>query len=92
MGLVEAGDIAELTTLGCAALIGLDDDTDRFLTSMDEVMADFRELVTEGIPPTTSPTGMVNVFREDEPRESLSQDEALSGAPDTENGYFKLPV
>jgi aspartyl-tRNA(Asn)/glutamyl-tRNA(Gln) amidotransferase subunit C len=45
-----------------------------------------------GVPFTAMSTALENVYREDEPRDSLSQDEALSGAPETENGYFKVPA
>ena len=34
---------------------------------------------------------LVNVMRPDEVHESLSQDEALSNAPETEDGFFKGP-
>jgi len=32
-----------------------------------------------------------NVLREDVPRPSLSNEQALSNAPDREEGYFKVP-
>ena len=40
--------------------------------------------------PTSHPIPMNNVFREDEVRPSLSQAEALSGAPDSADGRFKV--
>ena len=40
--------------------------------------------------PTSHPIPMSNVFREDEVRPSLSQAEALSGAPDSADGRFKV--
>ncbi|PKL59237.1 MAG: Asp-tRNA(Asn)/Glu-tRNA(Gln) amidotransferase subunit GatC [Methanomicrobiales archaeon HGW-Methanomicrobiales-4] len=35
--------------------------------------------------------GLVNIFREDIITPSLSQQEALANASETENGYFKAP-
>lgn len=40
--------------------------------------------------PTSHPIPMSNVFREDEVRPSLTQAEALSGAPDSADGRFKV--
>jgi aspartyl-tRNA(Asn)/glutamyl-tRNA(Gln) amidotransferase subunit C len=34
---------------------------------------------------------MGNVFREDRPRPSLSQEEALRNAPDKKDRFFKVP-
>jgi len=34
---------------------------------------------------------LVNVMRTDEVNESLSQEEALQNAPETEDGFFKGP-
>lgn len=50
-----------------------------------------QQLPTEGIPPTSHPIPMTNSFREDVVTGSLTADEALSGAPDAEDGYFKVP-
>jgi aspartyl-tRNA(Asn)/glutamyl-tRNA(Gln) amidotransferase subunit C len=43
------------------------------------------------IAPTSHAIPMVNVFREDENRPSLTPEEALSGAPEKEEGRFKVP-
>ncbi|NND04585.1 MAG: Asp-tRNA(Asn)/Glu-tRNA(Gln) amidotransferase subunit GatC, partial [Acidimicrobiia bacterium] len=50
-----------------------------------------QQLPTEGIPPTSHPVPMTNSFRPDEVTGSLTPEEALSGAPEAENGYFKVP-
>lgn len=46
---------------------------------------------THGVEPTSHSSGLVNVFREDDPRASLSAGEALAAAPDTELQRFKVP-
>ncbi len=50
------------------------------------------ELDTNNVKPTTHPIdGLKNVFREDEPWESLSNEEALRNAKHKKDGYFKAP-
>lgn len=50
-----------------------------------------REVAAEDVPPTAHPIPMTNVFREDEPGETLSHEDALSTAPEEEDGRFKVP-
>ena len=50
-----------------------------------------QEVAAEDVPATSHPIPLGNVFREDEPEPTLSQDEALAGAPETERGQFKVP-
>jgi aspartyl-tRNA(Asn)/glutamyl-tRNA(Gln) amidotransferase subunit C len=50
------------------------------------------ELDTKDIPPTSHSLKLQNVFREDDVQPSLSNEDALSNAPDCENGYFKVPA
>ncbi|MEN8235660.1 MAG: Asp-tRNA(Asn)/Glu-tRNA(Gln) amidotransferase subunit GatC [Actinomycetota bacterium] len=48
-------------------------------------------LPTEGVEPTSHPLPMVNAFRPDTVTGSLDRDDALAGAPDAENGYYRVP-
>jgi aspartyl-tRNA(Asn)/glutamyl-tRNA(Gln) amidotransferase subunit C len=50
-----------------------------------------RALDTEGVPPTSHAVPMTNVMREDEPRESFSQDLMLANAPDRSGEFFRVP-
>lgn len=50
-----------------------------------------REVAADDVPPTSHAVPQPNVFREDEPSEGLSHDEALAGAPDVEDGRFRVP-
>jgi len=61
------------------------------LSRILEYFQKLTELDTEGVPPFEPLPGRVNAWREDEPRESLSQEEALANAPDRQDGYFKVP-
>lgn len=46
---------------------------------------------TKGIEPTATVLGLVNVFRDDAVRPSLSVDEALANAPERESDGFSVP-
>ncbi len=50
-----------------------------------------QEVSTEGIPPTASVADQSSVLRDDIPREGLSQDRALSNAPEASDGFFVVP-
>lgn len=50
-----------------------------------------RELAADDLPPTSHPVPRSNVFRPDEPWESLPPEEALANAPEVEDGRFRVP-
>jgi aspartyl-tRNA(Asn)/glutamyl-tRNA(Gln) amidotransferase subunit C len=50
-----------------------------------------QEVAAADVPPTAHPVPQTNVFRSDEPGECLTAEEALAGAPETEDGRFKVP-
>jgi aspartyl-tRNA(Asn)/glutamyl-tRNA(Gln) amidotransferase subunit C len=49
------------------------------------------EVAADDVVPTSHPVPRSNVFRPDQPLPSLSHEEALAGAPETEGGRFKVP-
>ena len=53
-----------------------------------EAIGTVAELDLSDVEPTSHPLDIVNVWAEDEPRPSLSPEEALANAPDPEDGYF----
>ncbi len=46
---------------------------------------------TRDINPTSHAISLTNAFREDEPKEHLDREAALSNAPEKENGSFTVP-
>jgi aspartyl-tRNA(Asn)/glutamyl-tRNA(Gln) amidotransferase subunit C len=54
-------------------------------------MAKLNELDTEGITPTTHAISIVNAFREDEVKPSLSREKALSNGPQQDGEFFVVP-
>lgn len=49
------------------------------------------ELNTDGVEPLAHCLPVYNVLRDDAPQPSLSNEQALANAPDTEDVYFKVP-
>ena len=56
-----------------------------------ESVASISEAAADDIPPTSHPLPVVNVFREDVVRPSLTAEQALSGAPAVEGQRFLVP-
>jgi aspartyl-tRNA(Asn)/glutamyl-tRNA(Gln) amidotransferase subunit C len=56
-----------------------------------EAVGKVSELDLTDVEPTSHPLDLVNVWRDDEPTPSLSLEEALANAPETEGGFFKVP-
>jgi aspartyl-tRNA(Asn)/glutamyl-tRNA(Gln) amidotransferase subunit C len=66
------------------------------LSAILEAVGKVSELDLEGVEPTSHPLELVNVLADDEPRPSLSLDDALANAPDPEERpdgrYFGVPA
>ncbi len=56
-----------------------------------EYCAKLDELDTAEVEPTSHVIAMTNVFRDDVVGPPLPRDIVLSGAPDHQDGYFKVP-
>lgn len=56
-----------------------------------ESVASISEVAADDIPPTSHPLPVVNVFREDVVRPSLTAEQSLSGAPAVESQRFLVP-
>lgn len=56
-------------------------------TAIDAVTT-FSDLDTKDVPITSQTVGTENIMRDDIVKEGLSQEEALSNAHQTKNGYF----
>jgi aspartyl-tRNA(Asn)/glutamyl-tRNA(Gln) amidotransferase subunit C len=49
------------------------------------------ELDLTDVPPTSHPLDLVNVWDEDEPRDSLVLDDVFANAPDRDGDLFRVP-
>ena len=57
-----------------------------------EAVGKVSELDLDGVEPTSHPLDLVNQWAADEPRPSLSREEALANAPDPAEGSFRVPA
>ena len=71
-----------------------DAEVERFqeqLSAILDAVSKVQELDLADVPPTSHPLDVVNVWREDEPRPSLTLDEAFANAPGREGDLFRVP-
>ena len=84
----EVQHVAQLAQLGLS-----DEETEGFrkqLSAILEFVSELQELDTKDREPLSQTTGLKNVFRADEIRPSLTQEEALANAKEVYKGYFKV--
>jgi aspartyl-tRNA(Asn)/glutamyl-tRNA(Gln) amidotransferase subunit C len=84
-----------LHVAGLARLDLSEDEIERFreqLNAILEAVGKVAELDLSDVEPTAHPLDLVNAWAEDEPRPSLSVDEALANAPDREGDFFRVPA
>ncbi|WP_129115206.1 Asp-tRNA(Asn)/Glu-tRNA(Gln) amidotransferase subunit GatC [Halegenticoccus tardaugens] len=83
-------DAAEVRHVAELARVDLDaEEVEAFAAQFADILAYFDAL--DEVPEVEGSSDLVNVMRPDDPRECLSQEEALANAPETEEGYFKGP-
>ena len=71
-----------------------DEEIDRLgaqLNAILEAVGKVSELDLADVEPTAHPLDLVNVWADDEPRASLTVEDALANAPDREAGFFRVP-
>lgn len=89
---ITRAEVEHLARLSRLALT--DEELDRMVSQLDVILgavARVGEVAAGDIPPTSHSVPLTNVFRPDEARPSLPQDAALSGAPASEQGRFRVP-
>jgi aspartyl-tRNA(Asn)/glutamyl-tRNA(Gln) amidotransferase subunit C len=71
-----------------------DEEVERLEGQLNDILAavgKVSELDLSGVPPTSHPLDVVNVWGADEPRPCLSVEDALANAPEREGDFFKVP-
>ena len=71
-----------------------EEERETFGNQMEQIltyMEQLNRLDTTGVEPTSHAIPINNVFREDEVRPSITQEEVLAISPDEEDGHFKVP-
>ena len=61
------------------------------LNSILDYATKLEKLDTEQVQPTAHAVPIYNVLREDEVKVGVSQEEALTNAPEAEDGFFRVP-
>jgi aspartyl-tRNA(Asn)/glutamyl-tRNA(Gln) amidotransferase subunit C len=77
-----------------ARLALTDEEVERLTAELGAILdavSKVSELDLDGVPPTSHPLDLVNVWDEDEPRPSLRLDEAFANAPEREGDLFRVP-
>jgi aspartyl-tRNA(Asn)/glutamyl-tRNA(Gln) amidotransferase subunit C len=83
-------DAEEVRHVADLARVDLDDEAVVAFTEQFADILEYFETLDE-VPETDAETELVNVMRDDEIQESLSQEAATDNAAETEAGYFKGP-
>lgn len=85
-------EVAHLARL--ARLAVTDEELDLFAGQLDTIIewvAKVGEIAAVDVPPTSHAVPLENVFRPDELRPGLTQEQALAGAPASQDGRFRVP-
>ena len=83
-------DPEEVRHVADLARVDLDEEEiERFAGQFGDILSYFETL--DEVPEVDGEPDMVNVMRDDEVEDCLTQDEALSNAPEREDGFFKGP-
>ena len=92
MAAISRDDVAHLAKLARVEMTP--DGLDHMATELEDILGAVKrvqEVATAEIAPTSHPLAMTNIFREDVVRPSLTNEEALSGAPAKAEDRFKVP-
>ena len=92
MSAISRDEVAHLASLARIDLTP--QELDRMVGELDVILgavAEVREAAGDDVPATSHPMPLVNVTRPDEPRPSLSAEDALAAAPAAEQERFRVP-
>ena len=75
--------------------IGLsEEDKENFsaqIADLIESVSNLKEVDVTGVEPMTHPVPMINILREDQPKDILDREKMLASAEDQEDGLIKVP-
>ena len=92
MAAISREEVAHLARLSRLAVT--EQELDRFAGQLDVILqsvARIGDVAADDIPPTSHSVPLTNIYRDDVVQPSLTQEEALSGAPDSSEGRFRVP-
>jgi aspartyl-tRNA(Asn)/glutamyl-tRNA(Gln) amidotransferase subunit C len=92
MAAISREEVAHLARLSRLAVT--EQELDQFAGQLDVILqsvARIGDVAADDIPPTSHSVPLTNIYRDDVVQPSLTQEEALSGAPDSAEGRFRVP-
>jgi aspartyl-tRNA(Asn)/glutamyl-tRNA(Gln) amidotransferase subunit C len=92
MAAISRDDVAHLAKLARIEMTPAE--LDHMANELEQILGAVKrvqEVATSDIAPTSHPLSMSNVFRDDVVKPSLTNEEALSGAPAKSEERFKVP-
>ena len=92
MAAISREEVAHLARLSRLAVT--EQELDQFAGQLDVILqsvARIGDVAAEDIPPTSHSVPLTNIYRDDVVTPCLTQEEALSGAPDAYEGRFRVP-
>jgi aspartyl-tRNA(Asn)/glutamyl-tRNA(Gln) amidotransferase subunit C len=92
MTAISREEVAHLARLSRLAVT--EQELDKFAGQLDVILqsvARVGEVAAVDIPPTSHSVPLTNVYRDDVVQPCLTQEEVLSGAPDTAEDRFRVP-
>ncbi|MEU8232002.1 Asp-tRNA(Asn)/Glu-tRNA(Gln) amidotransferase subunit GatC [Actinoplanes sp. NPDC048791] len=92
MAAISREEVAHLARLSRLAVT--EQELDQFAGQLDVILqsvARIGDVAAEDIPPTSHSVPLTNIYRDDVVTPCLTQEEALSGAPDSAEGRFRVP-
>ncbi|WP_432562949.1 Asp-tRNA(Asn)/Glu-tRNA(Gln) amidotransferase subunit GatC [Kineococcus sp. SYSU DK003] len=93
MSAISRSEVEHLARL--ARIDMTDEELDRMAGQLDAVLdavAQVAQVATDDVPATSHPVPLTNVTRPDVVRPGLTAEEALAGAPASEDGRFRVPM
>ena len=92
MAAISREEVAHLARLSRLAVT--EQELDQFAGQLDVILqsvARIGDVAADDIPPTSHSVPLTNIYRDDVVTPCLTQEEALSGAPDSAEGRFRVP-
>jgi aspartyl-tRNA(Asn)/glutamyl-tRNA(Gln) amidotransferase subunit C len=92
MSALSRDDVAHLA--GLARIDASDEELDRLAGQLAQILDAVDrvgEVAAADVPPMSHPLPLTNVTRPDEPRPGLTAEQALAGAPASEQQRFRVP-
>lgn len=90
--MITVEEVEHVARLACLDLG--EEEKSRFTEQLNTILTyveQLNEVPTDGVEPTSHVLDLVNVFREDIVRQTLTVEEALRNAPEEAHDYFAVP-